>query len=314
MALTLAEAQRRSNNVLERGVYEVLINSGEVLPFLPFTEFNGTTYDYLRESTLPSVSWRSVNGAWTSSESVSTPVSTSLKILGGDIDLDRFLLKTLSNINDQSAIELQQKLKAMAREMNDTLVYGDYNDANTDRPEGIHEFLRVSTTSNQLVVAGASGNVAPTVGRLRTMLRRIKPGEPDVLLMPRVTRDGLTAYFENQLVQAMITMDSFGRKVPAFDGTPIYGSDYLSDVEVTATSAFSAKTGGDDGLIAGLKFGMDRIHGIQNGGVFVEYIGQLEGKNADRYRIGWYVNPFIVKSSLALAGIIGTDSDGTWAD
>ena len=88
MALTLAEAQRRSNNKLQKGIIEILINEGELLPHIPLKEFAGVTYDYLRESTLPTVSARAVGATWTEDAPTSTAVTAALKIYGGDVDTD----------------------------------------------------------------------------------------------------------------------------------------------------------------------------------------------------------------------------------
>ena len=313
MPLTLSEAQARSNNVLEAGIYDVLIKAGEVLPMVSFMEFSGTTYNYRRLSTRPAVSWRSPGDAWTESSPTSTGVSAELKILGGDIDLDHFLTQTLSNINDQRAINLKEKLTAMAYQMNDTIVYGD-EDNDAKEFDGIHDFLQSNTGQRILTGADAVAD-APLVTRLRQMLRLLLLRDPDVILMPRVTRDGLTAYYENGLVNAMIPMEAFGRKVPSFDGIPIFGTDFLLDTETLAgDGTFSAKTGGGAALIAGLTFGMDAVHGLQNGGLTITVIDELEGFDASRIRVKWYVNGFVVKNTLAVAGIVGTDADGTWAD
>ena len=313
MALTLSEAQARSNNVLEAGIYDVLINVGEVLPMISFMEFSGTTFDYRQLSTRPSVSWRDPGDVWTESSPTTAGQSASLKILGGDIDLDHFLTKTLSNINDHRAINLKEKLTAMAYEINDTIVYGD-DSANAKQFDGIHEFLASNTGQRILTGADGTGD-APTVSRLRQMLRLLKLRDPDVLLMARVTRDGLTAYFENAMNMAMIPMEQFGRKVPSFDNVPIFGTDFVNDAEgLTGAGAFSAKTTGDSALIAGLSFGMDAVHGLQNGGLTITVIDELETLDASRVRVKWYLNAFVVKNTLAVAGIVGTDSDGTWSD
>lgn len=308
MALTLAEAQRRSNNVLEKGIIEILIKVGEVLPMIPFQDFTGTTYDYLRESTLPTVTMRSVGDTWTEDSPLSTAVSAQLKIIGGDVDTDHFLEETLSNINDQKAINLQQKLKAMARTINDFIVYGDEdNDAN--EWDGLHDFLQTNT--GQRVERGSGGaEQVLTITILRQMLRLVKPDKPDVLLMSRTMRDSISKYYES-LGSALTPINVFGQAVPSFDSIPILGTDYVLDTETVSGTSFGAKTGGTATSIFAVRFGVDALMGISRGGIQIDEFPKLETKDASRSRVRWYLNPVVIKSTLAVAGITGVDPDGT---
>lgn len=315
MALTLAEAERRSMSPLIKGVVEILINEGEILPFIPFQNFEGISYTYLRESTLPTVAFRQPGDVWTESSPVTTSHTAKLKILGGDVDTDFFLLKTLSNVNDQKAIDVMQKVKAMARTINDKFIYGD-EDNDAKEWDGLHDFLQ-SNTGQRVELGASSAEVAPTITKLREMLRLIKGGKPDVILMSRVCRDGLARYFENGLVNAVLTRTEFGKGMDYFDGIPLYGTDYITDTETVVTTSFGAKTGGAGSSIFAMRFGEDGVFGIQNGGMQLLPIGSsggLETKDATRVRVRWYLNPCVIKSTLAVAGITGVDPDGTWAD
>jgi hypothetical protein len=52
-------------------------------------------------------------------------VNTTLKIMGGDADIDNFLIATRSNIQDLEAAVLQLKAKAVRQLFETTFVTGD---------------------------------------------------------------------------------------------------------------------------------------------------------------------------------------------
>lgn len=305
MALTLAEAQRRSNNVLEKGIIDVLLKVGDILPMIPFEDFSGTSYDYLRSATRSTVSVRAVGDAWTEDAPVSTSVSAKLKIIGGDVDTDHFLEQTLSNINDQKALSLQDKLTAMAETCNDLIVYGD-EVADVKQWDGLHSFLKNNTGQRVELTTNATP-VALSIAKLRQMLRLVKPQKPDVLIMSRKMRDAISKYYES-LGSALTPIDLFGQAVASFDSIPILATDYVTDTETyDATGHFSSKTGGSGTSIFAVRFGVDALMGISKGGIQVIEFPNLETKDAHRYRVRWYLNPVVIKSTLAVAGITGAD-------
>lgn len=312
MPQTIAEAQQRSNNVQERGVFEIIINEGPFLAMIPFQEFNGNGLTYLRELTLATVDMHDPNDTWTEDTPKTTPVTANLKIMGGDSDLDKFLERTLSNVNNQRAIDLAGKLKAMVRKANDQNVYGD-EDNDAKEWDGLHDFLQSNT--GQVVEQGSgSSPAALNITNLRAMSRKVLGGPISAYLLSRTLVDGLTAYYENSMNAAMLTLDLFGMKVRTWDGVPLFGTDYLVDTETISGGSFSVKTGSTGTSIFAVRFGMDGLHGIQNGGIEVIPIFQLETKDASRFRVRWYVNPIVIKSTKSVAGITGILATGTVAD
>jgi hypothetical protein len=109
-----------------------------------------------------------------------------------------------------------------------------------------------------------------------------------------------TARFPREYVQ-------FGRRVTFYDGIPLLVSDFLSDVETIASGRFSAKTGGATTSMFAFRFGEDGVAGLTNGGVSVVDIGELETKDAFRYRIRWYVG-LAFFHALAFARLDGITS------
>ena len=114
MALTLAEAAKLSNDVVLQGVVETVIKESRVLEVTPFIDMAGNALTYNRENALPTAAFFDVGDTWTESTPTCTQVQTSLKILGGDADVDQYVATTRSNVQDIEAAVLELKAKAVA--------------------------------------------------------------------------------------------------------------------------------------------------------------------------------------------------------
>src|SRR3990172_5371250 len=112
MALTLAEAAKLSNDILLQGVIETIIKDSPILQRMPFIEIAGNGLTYNREATAPSAAFFDVGDAWTESTPTFTQITAQLKIMGGDADIDNYLLATRSNLQDLEAAVVQPKAKA----------------------------------------------------------------------------------------------------------------------------------------------------------------------------------------------------------
>src|SRR5690349_3329779 len=112
MAVTLAQAATLSENDLQRGVIETFVQLNVVLDRLPLMSIEGNAYAYNTEATLPGVAFRSVNEAYVESTGTFNQLTESLVIMGGDADVDRFIVQTRGNLNDQRAVQTRLKVKA----------------------------------------------------------------------------------------------------------------------------------------------------------------------------------------------------------
>lgn len=98
MALTILESAKLSNDVLQRGVIETFARNSVIFEMLPFMEIAGNSYKYNQEGTLAGIAFRDVNAAYSESIGVINQASEGLYILGGDIDVDKFLVATRGNL------------------------------------------------------------------------------------------------------------------------------------------------------------------------------------------------------------------------
>ena len=104
MALTLAESAKLSLDMLARGVIETIIEASPMFNYLPFITVEGNSFKYNQENTLGGASFFGVNSIWTEAAATYTQKTANLAILGGDADVDNFIERTRSNIQDQRAI------------------------------------------------------------------------------------------------------------------------------------------------------------------------------------------------------------------
>jgi len=125
MPLLLAESAKLSNDMVQRGVVETILEESPMLRLMPFLEVEGNSYKFTQENTLGGASFYSVNGVWSEGTATFTQKTVNLAILGGDADVDNFVQRARSNINDQRAIQTMLKAKDVARKWEQTVLIGD---------------------------------------------------------------------------------------------------------------------------------------------------------------------------------------------
>jgi hypothetical protein len=305
VALSLAEAAKLSNDVVLQGVIETVVKESRVLDALPFIEIAGNALTYNRENALPTAAFFDVGDNWTESTPTFTQVQATLKILGGDADVDRYIATTRSNVQDIEAAVLELKAKAVAHEFEDEFLYGDTG-ADPKGFDGLHKLVPAAQQVHQ---GAGTTPAALSLKKLDETIDLVKPGKPDFLLMSRRTRRGISAYARALTSPVQFEPGDFGRRVMLYDGVPVFESDFLTDTEAIASGAFSAKTGGTASSIFAVKAGEGQIAGLTNGGIQVENVGPLETKDARRWRCKWYVG-LALFSTLAISrldGISGGD-------
>ncbi len=300
MAVTLTQAAVLSTNMLQRGVIQTFIDESPVLDRLPFMEIEGNAYQYTTESALPGIAFRAINAGYTESTGAVVNATVGLKIFGGDADVDRFIAKTLGNLNDQRAI--QTRLKAKAAAIFFTLNFFEGDSATPEQFDGLRKIL----TGNQVVTAGANGATL-TLAMLDDLISRV-PGGPDVIYAPSQAISKINALVLATGMIVPIERDQYGKLVRMYAGIPIVDPGYATD-GTTQILAYD-ETQGASSLttsIYAVKFGeQEFVAGLTNGGIDVYDLGELETKPAYRTRIESYmaIGIFNGKAAARLKGII----------
>lgn len=296
MALTLAEAAKLSQDLLRRGVIETILEESPVLGLLPFLTVEGNSFKYNQEATLGGASFFAVGDTWTEGTATFTQKTATLAILGGDADVDNFLQRTRSNVNDQRAIQVALKAKDVARKFEQTFIVGD-----TAVDPKAFDGLRKLAVAGQTISPGPNGG-SLTLALLDQLIDLVKGGKPHALLMSKRTRRKLKGLLQASTHYVESGELSFGRRVLLYDGIPVLVSDWIPDDETLGTgtnlsSVYAVQFSEADGVV-----------GLQNGGIEAVDIGQLETKDATRVRIRWYVSIALLRES-ALARLQGVTAN-----
>lgn len=327
MALTLTEAAKYSNDILQRGVIELIVKSDPILEKLQFKDIKGNGLTYNVETTMATAGFYDVGDTWVESTSVVTQTTAVTRILGGDADVDNFLKATRSDINDLMGEQIDAKTKAIRHEFNSTALYG-YNATESKRFDGLQFLIRNVTAgqNNAIAVATVSGTpVALSLERLEKAVDCVRNGKPDLILMTKLMRRYINKYLNG--VGGITKSEVQGKSVQTLFDIPVAVSDFLSDDE-SADLQYGTNEAGTavyghnyaDGTALGdddnatsifvLQFAPNAFCGLQSLPITVEKFVKLETKDASRVRIKWYPS-IMLQSVITCAKVTGVDPDGT---
>jgi len=324
MAMTLVEASKYSNDVLQVGVIEKLVYLDPVLEKLPFKDIkgNGLTYDV--EATMSSASFYAVGDTWTESTSTVDQHTAVTTILGGDADVDNFLKATRSDVQDLMGEQINKKIKAIKKTYMEMFFYGYKTGGGADSKgfDGLHYLIRSQTSPyvNTINVATVSGTeVALSLAKLEEAVDSVKWGKPDMILMSKQMRRNTNKYLRSV---GGYTSEAFqGKTVQTLFDIPLRVSDYISITETCNKDYGDGTYGHDYALGTGLattdsatsifvlQFAPEAVCGIQSDGTIkVEKLGSLEVKDAERTRIKWYPG-LMLQNIVTVAKVGGIKND-----
>lgn len=335
MPLLRTVAGTLTNNDLVAGVIQEVIDRDQLFAQLPFTRVDGKAYVYNREDVS---SWDTITGGLTSAVTPTGPtittdaygnrtstqmepdftdigtnileaaskfveITTNLRTIIGDVDVDKFLQTVYSNTNNQRAIQIAQKAKAIGRKFRKTLIVGN----NTTNALEFSGLARLSTdtfsNANQTFTAGTNGATL-TFDMLDHLLDLIPTGADAIIMRPatlRAYRTLLRTAGLGGLTADSVMIENFGQSIMAHNGVPILINEFLPTNEVMGSSSLTCS-------IYAARFNeMDGLHGLyggENAGIVVEDLGTVQNKDATRTRLKWYCG-LALKSTKSLARITG---------
>lgn len=316
MAVTLAQAALLSQNDLQRGVIETFVQLSPVLDRLPLMNIEGNAYAYNKEATLPGVAFRSVNEAYTESTGTVVQATESLVILGGDADVDRFIVQTRGDVNDQRAVQTRLKVKAASYKYQDTFFNGDVT-VDTKAFDGLKKRL----TGGQVISAGTNG--IPVYNATQADSLAFLAKLDDLLAaVPGINGDNGVIYANSNILGKIrsagrmvggveiVKEDMTGKRVITWQGIPILdpganlaGTAILPQTETQGSSSVASS-------IYAVKFGEDEtdggVTGLTNGGIQVDDLGFLQSQPVYRTRIEFYCGlaTFGGQAAARLTGVL----------
>ena len=318
MALTLTEAAKLSQNTLQRGVLETFIQFSPVLDRLPFEPIEGNAFAYNEEGALPGVAFRAVNAAYTESTGTVNLKTESLVILGGEADVDKFIVQTRGNYNDQRAVQTSLKTKALSYQFQDSFINGD-----TGSDVNSFDGLKKRLTGGQVLTLAVNG--APIVGNGTTDIDTFFDALDQLMTLVPFADPSNSAFYVNRTVRMRIasalrrkliyteTRQNFGntfKTVITYAGIPILeigtngaGTEILPFTETVGSSSLTSS-------IYLVRFGSSPtdqgVTGLTNGGVMVRDLGEQQVKPVYRTRIEFYcgLGVFYGKAAARLTGVL----------
>jgi len=255
---------------------------------LPFMNISGNAMKYNREVTLPGIGFRGVNEAYTASTGLLNPLTESLVIAGGDLDVDKFIVDTMGI--QQRSVQERMKLRALSLAWTKNFLKGD----TASDPRGF-DGLQVRVTGSQLIPAGStSGGTALSLAKLDEAIDQTL--NPTHLVMSKAMARKFSAAARSTSVGGYVTygLDALGRRVTMYNDLPIItvdldneGNAILPFTEVSYTSSAWGGTATATSIYV-ISVGEDSLTGIQNGTIDVRDLGELQTSPLYRTRVEWY--------------------------
>lgn len=284
MALTLVEAAKLNpGDVIKNAIIELYAGSSDILMNLPFESISGNAMKYNREGSLPGVGFRGVNEAYTASTGVLNPLTEALVIAGGDLDVDKFIIDTMGA--NQRAVQEAMKVRALSLAWTQKFIKGD-----TASDPREFDGLQTRITGGQIINAGATANGdALSLAKLDEAIDQTL--NPTHIIMNKAMRRRLTQAARTTTVGGYITYDkdAFGRTVTKYNDLPIL----VVDLDSTQTAILGFTEACASGTATGtsiyvVSMGDGMLTGLQNGGVDVRDMGELQTSPVFRTRVEWY--------------------------
>ena len=283
--ISLAQSARMTNDVLQAGVIEVLATESKLLQLLPFMNVQGSGYTYNIEKNLGNAQFRKVNGGYNYGAIETIPVTERIVILGDEAIVDTYQIAVESDVNNLMAIEVALRTKAIAHKFEKCFINGGSATTTAGVPSETvaNEFVGILPRYTEATPANIPSEALPLytaqvitktedlIGDLDTLLDMVAGGA-DALIMNKKTRRQLTA---KGRAFCEYRQGEFGTQFLQYGGVDVVDIDG----ELLA-----------DDIIIAAKFGAkEAVCGLQNGGVRVTALGEMESQPQLKTRIEWFV-------------------------
>ncbi|HBT2447571.1 TPA: phage major capsid protein, partial [Klebsiella pneumoniae subsp. pneumoniae] len=258
MPLLREEAEKLSNNELEQGVIETIIDRDDLFAVLPFMKINSKAYLYNREKTLSEATFIDVNDTITEGAATFEEKVAKLRILAGDVDVDKFLATTMADTNNQLAIQVRQKVKGLARAFRRNLIVGD-STTNNKAFDGIPKLMH---DDQKIDISGAS----MTFSMFDELVDAVKDLGADCIMMRSEHLRAYRALLRTVNVgPSEIMMENFGRPMLCHNGVPFIVNDFIPVADSTKADIYCLHLSEENGVTG--------LYGGENAGIVVENIG-----------------------------------------
>lgn len=290
-ALTLVEAAKiaeANGETKKAGIISLYAEKSDILAAMPWDGILGNALTFTQEGQLPTTAFRGVNEGYTPSNGSFSPQTESLYIAGGDLDVDTFVIKTQGE-GVRSKHEAL-KVKALAIGITDQILKGD----SSANPRGF-DGLQKRITGGQLIANGASAGGDPlSLTELDIAIDQVD--SPTHIIMSRSMKLKFAAAFRSSTFpNGLFSMQGGSdggqsKQIMMYNDLPILvGYPQNSNTKILPYT--EANPGGGSAVgssIYVVNFSEDGVMGIQNGGIDVRDLGELDTLPVWRTRVEWF--------------------------
>ena len=269
-----------------------------LLGAMPLVNITGNSYAWTRTAALGTTAFRGLNASYSESAGSVETRTTALKIMGGDLDVDKFLVTThgpqvRSQHEQMKATYLAQAIAYQIIKGSTTTAGGATADAHgfdglQVRYGGGFGSTAVSDAGENAgqIFANTGGSDALSMKDLDSAIQAVE--NPTHLLMPKKQRINITSYLRGSTAVQMVK-DEFGRLITTYNGLPIIDADVLGTTSGLEQLGFNENNDSTTSIYV-LNMSDMGLHMIQNGGVQVTDLGEQDSKPVFRTRVEWYCN------------------------
>lgn len=303
-ALTLLEASKlyaQRGEDFRSAIVEMYAMSVPLMKVMTFESINGMALNFNREQSLPGIAFRGVNESYTASTGVVQNLTEPLKIVGGSLDVDKFILDTKGP--EARGVHERMQIKAITQDIQRAFFKGD----NTTTPKEF-DGLQNRLTGDQVIsnkrAASPAGGEVLSLNKLDETIDAVY--NPTHIFMSKAMKRRLSAAARNSSVGGNINFmpDEFGKKIMFYGDLPViamedaYGGDTVLPFSEAASDAGGSAV---NTSIYVVSFGDMMCTGIQGfNGLDARDIGLLESGTAERTVVEWYVS-FVLYHARAAA-------------
>lgn len=302
MAVSLYQSALTALNNGEVKRAAVIQTFGETSPLLaaiPQMQVGGSAYAWNRQASLGSAGTRAVGGTYTESAGTFEERTVGLKIYGGDLDIDEFLVKVHGP--EHRAMQERSKAAYVAQLLGWAIVKGSVagGGGSTADPHGM-DGLQVrygGGFGGTAVVDGGenAGQIFQNSGgsnalSLKDLDNAIMLTEGcNALLMPKKMRINITSFLRGS---SSITQskDEFGNVITSYAGIRILDADVLGTVSGLEQIGFNEGASTNRASVWCLNLSDTGLCMVTNGGVQVRDLGEQNSGPQRRTRVEIYCN------------------------
>lgn len=280
------------------GILQTFAQASPLLAAMPLVSIAGNSYAWTREANLGSVGFRAVNSALAEGAGAVETRSVALKIIGGDLDVDNFLIQahgpaTRSAHETMKATLLAQTVAYQIVKGSTTAAGGATADANGfDGLQvrygggfGASAVVDAGENADQ-IIANTGASDALSIAKLDEVIQAVD--NPTHILMGKKMKVNMMTKLRTSS-SISTSRDEFGRIITSYAGLPILEADVLGTSSGLQQLAFNENADSTTSIYV-LNLSDMGLHMVQNGGVQVRDLGEQDSKPVYRTRVEWYCN------------------------